>query len=389
MPRLVCALVALPFLLSGADITIPFEFYGNVIWFPARVNGSAPMHFLFDSAAGATCLNRSVLARLNLTPVQESDRMNAGSGDKPTRIALVDGVRVEFGGVTLDLPRAPVIALDEVAESYGAAVDGIVGYELMERYVVRIDYDARTLTLIDPKKYRPPLKAAALPLEIRNRVPVVHAKINVPGRLAIDGEFLVDAPFPGSIHFTKPFADRHGLLAAARAFTGRTLQGRAMGVGGEIRRETARIESIQLGPYKVDRPTAEFSDSKGGAFARTDIAGILGASLFTKFRVTLDHAHTRLILEPGPSLNDPIEADTSGLSFSAIGPSYKTFAVPIVAENSPAAEAGIQPGDRIVGFDGTLWQFRTLLRKPDQQHTLTIERDGRRRSVTIKTRRMI
>lgn len=375
--------------------TIPFELYANAIWFAGRVNGSGPLHILLDTAAGGCVINRSKLDALKLPALSEWDQLNAGSGDNPTLLTRIPSVRIEFGGIALQPVHPIAIPLDEVANSFGAPMDAIVGFELLERYVVRIDYDARTLTLYDPKEYRYDGGGAVLPLEVRANVPVVRAKIGLPGKPAIEGEFLVDAPYPGAVQFATPFVRRHDLRAAALVFRPRLLEGQGAGVGGKAVHEIGRIASIQLGPYLLKLPTAAFANAKAGAFARTDIAGILGGELLRRFRVTLDYSRQRMILEPTAHLGEPFEADASGLLVEALGPPYREFTVSRVAENTPAAEAGIRVGDRLLEIAGrpvsgmAVWEIRRLLRNANQQYALSLRRGEETLRAVLKTRQLL
>jgi len=45
------------------------------------------------------------------------------------------------------------LPLDEVARSYGTAIDGIIGYRLMERFVVTFDFDKTMLSFSDPTAF--------------------------------------------------------------------------------------------------------------------------------------------------------------------------------------------------------------------------------------------
>lgn len=376
--------------------TMPFEFYGNAIWFEVHVNGSRPLHFQLDTAAGACVLNRSVAEDLKLPVLREYDAV-AGSGEKPSRIAMLAPAKLQFGGITLDLHRWAAMPFGKVAKTYGTPIDGLIGYPLMERYVVQIDFDAQTLTFIEPESYRPGSQEVILPLEIsKNLEPIVRARLGLPGQNEIEGRFLVDAPYPGTLMFGTPFIHRHDLLAAARKLTPHFLPGTATGVGGKFDLQIGRVESFTLGPYTLKLPLAAFvTDAHAGAFARTDIAGIIGGELLRRFRVTLDYPHGRMMLEKGRSFGDPFQADASGMKVETVKGSFREFQVTEVVENSPAADAGVQTGDRILAVDSrpasrwTLWQIRTLLRKPGQRHAMTLRRGGRILTITLETRQLI
>jgi S1-C subfamily serine protease len=69
--------------------------------------------------------------------------------------------------------------------------------------------------------------------------------------------------------------------------------------------------------------------------------------------------------------------------------------VETVAAGSPAAEAGIIPGDEIVSADGVaasqklLGELRERLRKPGERVVLVVRRGGEERKIEIVTRRMV
>jgi hypothetical protein len=323
---------------------------------------------------------------LKLPILNEFDQPNAGAGERPTRIAILPGAKLEFGGIALDLTQLPALPLDEVAGSYGAFMDAIIGRQLLQRYVVRIDYDSRSLTLYDPKTFEYTGKGSVLPIELRNGLPVVQVRFGLPGREVLEGGFLVDAPYPGVIQFTTPFIRQHDLLTAARKLTPRLMPSSGVGVGGEGQQQEGRVEWLALGSHTLKLPLATYAQAKAGAFARTDIAGIIGGGLLRRFAVTLDVPHARMILEPGRHFGDPFEYDASGLTVQRPGPPYRQLVVTRVVENTPAAEAGVQKDDRVLDF---VWGLRTALKKADRDHTLKLQRGQTELTVKLRTRKLI
>jgi len=273
------------------------------------------------------------------------------------------------------------VPLDEVAKTYGTPIDAIIGHQLMARYVVKIDLYERVLTLYDPATFSYKGDGAVLPLEVRSRTPVVRAAIRLPGRPPLEGEFLVDEPRPGALMFATPFIRRHDLLTAARTVTPRMLPGSATGVGGRFDVLDGRVESIKLGPYELKLPTAGFPEVRAGAFARTDIAGIIGGEVWRRFRLWLDYAHGHLILEPGAQFRDPFESDAAGLRILSVGPPYGEFVVAAVTENSPAAEAGIKPA-----AGTSLWEIRKILKRPGRKYLIKLRRGADEVSAAVETR---
>ncbi len=381
-------LAALALDAGTAPIVIPFEFYANAIWIDGTLNGRLPLKIQLDTAAGGCVLNSSRIKDTGLEILKEWDQENAGSGDKPTHLYALPAASFEFGGVKLEFPHLIAVPLDEVSNSYGKNIDAIVGYQLMAKYVVKIDFDQRTLTLYDPATFEYRGSGAVLPLDAGNHTPVVRARIGVPGKPVIEGRFLVDEPHPGALLFATPFIRQNDLLPAARAVAG-MVNGSATGVGGRFPLLEGRVESLQIGPYTMKRPTAGFPEAKSGAFARTDIAGIIGGEVWRRFRVWLDYTHGKIILEPGPRFADEFREDCSGLKVRSAGSPHSVVLVAGVGERTPAARAGLQEGDRIFEFAGqteiTVWKIRSLLKTPGEKYKIRFRRGNQELDSVLET----
>jgi S1-C subfamily serine protease len=115
----------------------------------------------------------------------------------------------------------------------------------------------------------------------------------------------------------------------------------------------------------------------------------------SRFKVTVDYSRQRMMLEPNSRLTNPFESDMSGITIDAEGKNCRIFKVEGVTEKSPAAQAGIVPGDEIVAIDGkpanqfTSGRIEKLLMQDGAKRSLTLRRDGKVRVVTIKLQRRI
>jgi serine protease Do len=85
----------------------------------------------------------------------------------------------------------------------------------------------------------------------------------------------------------------------------------------------------------------------------------------------------------------------SGLSLVAKGVNLKSFEVVQVQPGTPAADAGIKPGDVIAAVDDeaaadlTLAAIRVLFRQIGHEYKLLIDRNGQSITVSIKMHRLI
>jgi aspartyl protease len=70
----------------------PFDHYHGLIFLTARINGSEPLAFAFDSGASLTTINESRAAALKLTLRHAQHVTGADGGEGSIRVAFAKGV---------------------------------------------------------------------------------------------------------------------------------------------------------------------------------------------------------------------------------------------------------------------------------------------------------
>src|SRR5262249_35971153 len=121
-------------------LEIPFRLVENVVWLPVRINNSRPLNFLLDTAATTDAVNRRVAEELNLPRVEMGMRAHAGAGDGLTRIAFAPNVQISLGDANYKDLFMGAVPVDSVSRDFGEPFDGALGYDLLSRWVVTIDY---------------------------------------------------------------------------------------------------------------------------------------------------------------------------------------------------------------------------------------------------------
>src|SRR5262249_44034989 len=130
---------------------VPFDHYHGLIFLAARVNGSQPLAFVFDTGASLTTINESRAAALRLT-LRDSQRVTgADGGEGSLNFAFAKGVAIDVGDLRFAPDHVAVTSLAVAEKILGHPMDGVLGGDFIGRYVVDIDYAGNTLTLHDPK----------------------------------------------------------------------------------------------------------------------------------------------------------------------------------------------------------------------------------------------
>jgi membrane-associated protease RseP (regulator of RpoE activity) len=151
------------------------------------------------------------------------------------------------------------------------------------------------------------------------------------------------------------------------------------GVGGPSRELVARAKVLKLGPVEIPGPITGLSTATKGAFAMPDVAGNVGAGVLSRFTLILDYGRQQLILEKNDRFDRQDAADKSGLWLHLGDGAWEIVEV---VPGTPAAEAGLQAGERILAVDGktpsslALSELRRRLREEPSGSTLSLRMGG-------------
>ncbi|MGH7716484.1 MAG: retropepsin-like aspartic protease, partial [Vulcanimicrobiaceae bacterium] len=136
--------LAIAFTLAlSLGASVPFSLEANHLVIPITIDGT-PTYALFDTGGG-NVLDPLFAARLGLRQHGHGVAFGAGNGSATSRQTLVRSL--QFGSITMRDQEFAVIPLPgTLTHGNRVTVSAIVGREILERYVTRIDYDAQTLT---------------------------------------------------------------------------------------------------------------------------------------------------------------------------------------------------------------------------------------------------
>jgi hypothetical protein len=367
--------------------SIPIELNGNHVLLQGRVNGSAPLWFTLDTGAAASVVNMRRARELGLQLMGSGRAQGAGGMAETARLS---GITFSLPGVEIKNLSVMAIALDSIEATAGRSMDVIIGAELFQRYVVEVDYAARLITLYNPQQYVYNGTGESLPLKFYYNHPYVTGKVEVRGMEPIEGDFVIDAGSGFGITFTPPFAKEHKLLEQMS----RTIQTKARGVGGEFPLAIGRIDALELGRFKMEKPVIAFPQTSG-FIAKEGAAGNIGGLILRRFKVIFDYPRKRMILEPNKSFGEPFDFDMSGLALISDSPEFKLIKINRILEGSPAAEAGLKAEDVILEVDGraaseyTLHSLREMFKKEGKTYGLKVKRGDETLQVKLKTRKLI
>ena len=366
------------------SVEIPFVLNSNHIYIPVSIGDSKPMSFILDTGAGSPVLETEVAKELGLKTVGKIEGRGVGEGTQEINLLSLPSIRL--GDLVIDSTSAMTISLQALSKYEGMPDDGILGYDIFSKFVVKVDYENQKLTLYDPSSFQYTGKGQILPITLEENSPHVKAKIDGE----YEGNFVVDTGARTSLVLHTPFVQKSGLLAK----TGKKLEVfSGIGIGGKAPGKVTRVKSIEIGNFNIPAPVTTLSSSEKGAFASQKLDGNIGGGILKKFTVIFDYPGQRMILEPNANFSSEDDYDMSGLWLTKEG---DTTRVDFVIKESPADKKGIKEGDVILKINGQatkdllLRDIRNQLREePGKKVSLTINREGKEKNIELELMKLI
>ena len=143
---------------------IPFELNSNKIYLQVRVNGGEQRWFILDSGCPVTAVDVELARQLQLP--MRNQRTVGGAGEGSTFLCDTVLQKLTLPGLDYVPATAWAIGVNQpVSRFEGRRIDGLLGLDFLEQFVVRIDYAGRKLDVYEPKAFKPRDTDVSVPVE--------------------------------------------------------------------------------------------------------------------------------------------------------------------------------------------------------------------------------
>ncbi len=375
-----------------SKVQIPIEIHNNLVVVRVLLNDALPLKFIVDTGVRTAILTQKSFSDILQLKYSRKYTIAGPGGEKLIDAYVTNNVSLSIPGVTGRGHSLLVLEEDylELRNYLGTDVHGILGYELFSRFIIKIDYQRKVMTLMLPDKFKPRKNYDVIPVRIQDTKPYILVPISINTDHTLNAKLLVDT---GASHglMLDPESDSRIHLPKNHI---NSIIGR--GLGGPITGKTGRIQSIELGNYVIQKPLVNFPDSGSYItdslkYAQFDRNGTLGGEILSRFIVIFNFPHEKIYIKKNSEFKKQFYFSLSGLNIRARGSMLNVFEVNDVREGSSAAKAGVQKGDLIVGINGVsvmdlqLNQINGMLNsKPGKRIRLTVKREGITKIIDFK-----
>jgi len=275
---------------TGSSAKMPFENIAGEIVLTTTINGHDKVKFILDTGASLTIIDGICVSQYKI-PTGTTYRSFGGIGKDTV-----------LGSHTADLSLAlPGLTFDHVSLDIapcGARVDGILGYDLLRNFVIKIDYVAKTVEFMDPKSFNASQAGQLLPARI------VHTKIFVQAKLinsnfeSDNEEFVLDTGCSDGFVLAHHYVLSYPNLAFAKGW-----EGAAEGIGGTLWAERVPCFGAQVGDILLKKPIVTVAKRDQSMFQHMN--GLIGNEVWKYFDLTIDYPGQRVYLKPNSHYETP------------------------------------------------------------------------------------
>ena len=230
-------------LFEDPQVTLPFALVSNHIHVEGHIGDSRPLSIIVDTGAGGSVLNSSLVSSLGL---EETGKLEVrGGGEGSQDLGHVKGVNLKLGGHALKETSFATIDLTPLEPLEGRTIDLILGYDVLGRAVLEVDYLAKEVSFHAPETFTYEGPGERIPFTLQNNHPHIHADVLLGEDKYASGTFLVDTGARMALYLNRLFTERHGVKrcrsqGTRAARTNQRRRRRVAGVGGASARRALR-----------------------------------------------------------------------------------------------------------------------------------------------------
>lgn len=357
---------------------IPFtQLTGGIVIIQAKLKPfEDTLNFVLDTGSSGISLDSTTAAYLKLKPEATNRTIRGIAGIRT--VPFLYNQTLQFPALTVDSLDFHVNDYSILTAVYGEQIDGIIGYSLLRRFIVKINYDSLFIDICSLGYIRYPKGGYLFKPTISN-LPV--QSLRVRDAKTVHSRFLYDIGAGVCMMLSKDFVEDSSLIHKKR----KMLAKEGEGVGGKIDMHVTVIREVKLGPYKFRAvPTYVFDDVYNVTSYPT-LGGLIGNDILRRFNTILNYDKKDFYLMPNRHFGDPFDYSYSGIELYYI---LGYIVIGDVAKGSPAELAGLKESDIVIAvnnnFSQNLNQYKIALQATNQKVKIIIRRDEELKEITFK-----
>ncbi len=363
--------------------TIPFiQLTGGIILLQARfADFPDTLNFVLDTGSSGISLDSTTADYFGIKPTPTNRSIRGIAGIRT--VSFFYNQKLHFPGLTVDSLNFHTNDYGILTAVYGERIDGIIGYSILSRYIMKVDYDSMRISFWTPGSIRYPKGGYLLRPTINL---LVSQDLRVKDDRTINAKFLYDMGAGLCMLLNKEFVEDSMFYKRKK----KHFVKEGEGLGGKIDMDLTVIREVKVGPYKFKNVPVFTFDDENNVTSYPYMGGLIGNDILRRFNVTINYKKSEIYLLPNSHFNEPFDYSYSGIELYLID---GIIFIGDVAKGSPGEEAGLKEGDIVIAvnkvFSQNLNQYKIALQKPNEKVMMLIRRDGVLQEVEFKVKSIL
>lgn len=379
-----CSIAQEEFIVPSRFITrLPFiQLPGGVILLRAQLSPYPDsLNFILDSGSGGISLDSLTCRYFDIKPTPSDRTIRGIAGIK--NVSFIYNRKLLFPNLTVDSLNFHINDYGLLTSVYGEQIDGIIGYSILSRYILKLNFDSSYIEFWTRGAMKYP-RGGYLLKPVINTLPVQAARIR--DAVTINSRFLYDMGAGLNLLLTSDFIKDSSVLHKKRKLYAK----QAEGLGGKVDMSMTVIKEVKLGPYRFRNVPVYIFDDTYNITSYPYLGGLIGNDLLRRFNIILNYEKRDFYLLPNKNFNEPFDYSYSGIELYYID---GKIIIGDVARGSPAEKAGVKEGDIVVAinknFNQNMLQMKTALQTTGSTVRLIINRDGVLKEFVFKVKNIL
>lgn len=363
---------------------IPFLKIGAHTYINVKVNGSKkPYLFIFDTGAGGSVVTKELVEELNLNLTKNDTALEMSGNVENVKMSLNNSISLEdekIDGINFYVQSALP------SNGITSKVYGAIGYDLLSKYLTKINYEANYIELYPPGTSID-IKYDEIPFTLYEGIPVIENYITTFSGKKIKTKLVIDSGAGFSVSLNSSFFNKYQLENELKNKVKVSVTGAS--VNNPFDNYLSSLLEINVGNFEFKDVPINISLAKEGASSTEAIDGVIGLDIIERFNLVLDYKNGFVKFIPNKNFNNPFKFNLSGLNFTKNkdGEVY----ISKILEHSPAVNSDLKVNDIIIGINNKktsdINEIKNELNSTEKIVNLSVLREGKKLEIEIETKR--
>ncbi len=349
---------------------IPFtQLTGGIVILHAKLaNFPDTLNFILDTGSSGISLDSTTAEYLKVKPIPTERTIRGIAGIR--KVSFLYNQQLHFPGLTIDSLNFHINDYEILTAVYGERIDGIIGFAVLNRYIVKLDYDSLLISFCTKGTIRYPRGGYLLKPVINQ---LVAQQLRLKDVETVNGRFLYDMGAGLCMLLTRDFIADSAFIDKRK----KRWVKEGEGLGGKIDMELLVVKEVKIGPYRFRKVPVFIFDDVNNVTSYPYMGGLIGNDILRRFNVILNYERSDIYLIPNTHYNDLFDYSYSGIELYLI---QGLIIIGDVAKNSPAELSGIKEGDEVIAinknFSQNLNQYKITLQAPNERIRIIVRRNS-------------